>query len=341
MSVTIREVAEKLGLSIATVSRALDDYPDIALKTRQRVHLAAQEMGYTPNRAARQLRRKKADAIGYILPASIPRFADPFYAEFLVGLGDETALHPYDLLVSIAPPGEQAEQHIYANWVQSRKVDGFVLNHMRHNDWRGRFLSEHGVPFAALEHGLEGLDYPYIEVDNIASMTSLVVHLAGGGFRRLAFIGGPQELVIHTRRLEGFCKGLEQAGLPFHSDRILAGDLTSEGGYQAVKRMRWVPDPPDAIVCVNDETAFGALHAAHEMGLKVGTEVAITGFDGVQASQHTDPPLTTLDIPVYEIARQLVRLLAAEIQGQPLAERRVVIQPRLLVRESTQGRSLT
>jgi DNA-binding LacI/PurR family transcriptional regulator len=216
-----------------------------------------------------------------------------------------------------------------------------VLNRVRHNDWRGHFLNEHSVPFAALEHDPEGLDYPYIEVDNAGSMTCLVAHLAQRGFQHLAFIGGPTELVIHTQRLEGFCKGLEQSRLPFHSDHVLAGDLTSDGGYQAVKRMRWVPDPPDAIVCINDETAFGALHAAHEMGLTVGTEIAITGFDGVQAAQHTDPPLTTLDIPVYEIARQLVRLLAAEIQGQLLPERCIVIQPKLLVRESSQGRQFT
>jgi LacI family transcriptional regulator len=337
MSVTIREVAEKLGISIATVSRALDDYPDIALKTRQRVHQIAQEMGYTPNRAARQLRRRKADAIGYILPASTPRFADPFYTEFLVGLGDETALHPYDLLVSIAPPGELAEQQIYTNWVQGRKVDGFVLNRMRFDDWRARFLSEHGVPFTALENSLDGLDYPYIEVDNVGSMASLVVYLERGGFHRLAFIGGPEELVIHRRRLEGFCKGLEQAGLPFHPEWVLEGDLTSDGGYQAVKRMRWVPDPPDAIVCVSDETAFGALHAVHEMGLKVGVDVAISGFDGVQASQHTDPPLTTLDYPVYEIARQLVRMLQVEMAGETLTKRRIVYQPVLRSRQSTGG----
>jgi LacI family transcriptional regulator, repressor for deo operon, udp, cdd, tsx, nupC, and nupG len=91
-------------------------------------------------------------------------------------------------------------------------------------------------------------------------------------------------------------------------------------------------------VCINDETAIGALHAVHEMGLIVGTEVAITGFDGVQAAEHTDPPLTTLDVPVYEIARQLVRLLADEMSGKPLSARSILIQPRLLVRGSTQVR---
>jgi LacI family transcriptional regulator len=337
--ITIRDLAQKLGLSIATVSRALDGYPDIALKTQQRVQQAAQEMGYVPNRAARQLRRKKADAIGYILPADSPRFADPYYAEFLVGLSDETALHPFDLLVSIAPPGEQAEQHIYENWVHSRKVDGFVLNRLRYNDWRDQFLHEHGVPFAALEHGHEALDYVRVEVDNLGGVITLVKHLIQSGYQRLAFIGGPENLVIHSQRLAGFRLGLEQAGLAFDPELVFSGDLSGDAGYQAVKRLSYASDPPDAVVCINDETAFGALHAAHELGLKVGTQLGITGFDGLQASQHTDPPLTTLDIPVYEIARQLVQLLAAEMSGQPIPSRRIVIQPRLLVRESTQRAS--
>lgn len=336
MSVTIRDVAEKLGLSIATVSRALDGYPDIALKTRQRVRQVAQEMGYTPNRAARQLRRKKADAIGYILPASIPRFADPFYAEFLIGLSDATALHPYDLLISIVPPGDQAEQLIYSNWVQSHKVDGFLMDQMRHNDWRSGYLRQHKIPFVTLEHGMEKPDYPYVEIDNRTGMATLVSHLAQIGYRRLAFLGGPLELEIHSMRLKGFCEGLEQAGLPFYSAGVLPGDLTSDGGYLAVKHIKWAYHPPDAIVCVNDETAFGVLRALHELKLKVGADIAVTGFDGVQAARYTDPPLTTLDIPIYQIAYQMVDLLVAEIKGQPLSERHIVVQPSLIIRESTQ-----
>jgi LacI family transcriptional regulator len=335
MPVTIRDVAQKLGLSIATVSRALDGYPDIALETRQRVQQTAREMGYTPNRAARQLRRKKADAIGYILPSDTPRFADPYYAEFLVGLSDETTHHPFDLLISIASPGNEAEQRIYENWVQSRKVDGFVLNRLRRNDWRIQFLSKQGIPFTAFEHANEALDYPHIMVDNTGGMVELVQHLASAGYRRLAYIGGPEDLILHLERLEGFRRGLETAGLSFDLSLCLAGDLTSDSGYQAVKRIHWLTNPPDAIVCVNDETALGVLHALHEMGLKAGQDVGVAGFDGVQASRHTDPPLTTLDIPVPEIARRLVRMLALEMTHQPQAERQIIIQPRLLVREST------
>lgn len=336
MTVTIRDVAQRLNLSISTVSRALDDYPDIAVKTRRLVKETAREMGYTPNRAARQLRRQRADAIGYILPVEAQRFSEPFYAEFLVGLSDETALHPFDLLVSVSSKDQGTEQTIYENWVQSRKVDGFVLNRARHNDWRMQYLSEQCVPFTSLERGNGVFDQARVEVDNTGGMVDLVRHLAETGYRRLAFIGGPEQLVIHTARFAGFLRGLEQAGLPYNPDWVVSGNLTSDGGYQAVKRMRWLPDPPDALVCINDETAFGAMHAVLELGLKVGKDVAVTGFDGVQVSRHTDPPLTTLDIPVYEIARQLVRLLASEIDGKPLTDRRVVFQPRLLIRESSQ-----
>lgn len=335
MPVTIRDVAQKLGLSIAAVSRALDGYPDIAPATRQRVQQVAKEMGYVPNRAARQLRRRKADAIGYILPSETPRFADPFYTEFLVGLSNETACHPFDLLLSIAPPGEEAEQQIYQNWVQSRKVDGFVLNHLRHHDWRATYLREHRIPFSTLEHSSATLDCPHVEIDHLGGMLTLVQHLAQQGYRRLAFIGGPPDLIIQTQRLDGFRKGLEMAGLPFDPSLVLQADLSSDGGYRATQQLNWKLDPPDAIVCINDETAFGVLHALGEMNLRAGRDVGVTGFDGVQASQHTNPPLTTLDIPVPEIARHLVRMLAAEIAGRHLPERRIVIHPQLLPRAST------
>jgi DNA-binding LacI/PurR family transcriptional regulator len=98
-----------------------------------------------------------------------------------------------------------------------------------------------------------------------------------------------------------------------------------------------IPDPPDAIVCINDETAFGVLHAAHEMDILIGTDLAVAGFDGVQASSYSEPPLTTLDIPVYDIARQLVKMLVSEIQVIAIPERQVVYQPKLLIRESTGG----
>ena len=164
-------------------------------------------------------------------------------------------------------------------------------------------------------------------------MLELVTYLVEHGFQRVAYLGGPSELKIQADQLDGYRQGLEIADIPYDSMLVVVGDLTSSGGYLATKRMLSIPDPPDAIVCINDETAFGVLHAAHEMDILIGTELAVAGFDGVQASSYSEPPLTTLDIPVYDIARQLVKMLVSEIQRIAIPERRVVYQPTLLIRE--------
>jgi LacI family transcriptional regulator len=337
MTITIRDIAKKLDLSIGAVSRALDGYPDISKETRQKVVQTAQEMGYVPNQAARQLRRRKADAVGYILPANSPRFADPFFTEFLAGLADETAVHPFDLLISIAPPGEEAEKQIYRNWVQGHKIDGMILTHMHLYDWRARFLHENQVPFSALENSLDELDFPKVEVNREQGMLELITHLVERGFKRIAYMGGPIDLKIESAQMDGYRRGLESHQIPLDAKIIAAGDLTSAGGYQSTQRLLSLPDPPDAIVCINDETAFGVLHAAHELGYQIGKNLAVAGFDGVQASKHTEPPLTSLDIPVYDVAHLLVKMLVAEIAKQPLPERSVMLSPKMLIRASTAG----
>lgn len=339
--VTIRQIAEYLNLSIAAVSRALDGYPDISIETRQRVLDAAQEMGYVPNRAARQLRRQKTDAIGYILPSGAPGFSEAFFSEFLIGLGDQAPQNGLDLLISTAGSSLAREQDMYRSWVRSQKVDGFILNRIRLNDWRVRYLAENHIPFVGLERSLDGIDYPRIEVDNTGAVASLMKHLYQQGFRRIAFVGGPQDLKIQVERLAGYRQGLVDSGLLFDPDLVIEGDLSASDGYQSARRLRWLPDPPDGLVCLNDEIAFGALHALHDLGLDVGRDVAVAGFDGVAASAHTRPPLTTLDIPIYEIAQTMVRLLAASLKAEPLAENRLAITPRLLVRASTGAKRTT
>lgn len=337
MPVTIRDVAGRLNLSITTVSRALDGYADVSEKTRQRVIQAAQEMGYVPSRAARQLRKQKAEAIGCVLPASVPRFADPFFSEFIAGLGDEIARHTLDLLVSTAPPDSPSEQALYTRWVQSRRVDGIVLNRMRLNDWRAAFLAEAQVPFVATGHSNLPIQFPYVEVDGQAGLAALVAHLATHGYRRIAFIGAASELVLQVERLAGYRQGLEAAGLPFDPSLVVQGDLTRSGGDLAAGYLLDLPHPPTAIACANDLTAIGALRAARRRHLVVGQDLAVTGFDGIADAENTQPPLTTLDQPVYQIARRLVEMLVRRIHGEPLEEEQVILQPELVIRESSGG----
>jgi len=337
MPVTIRDVARRLNLSITTVSRALDGYDDVAAETRQRVIAVAREMGYIPSHAARQMRRQRTETLGYILPTALPRFADPFFSEFIAGLGDEATLHNFDLLVSTAPPDSAAEQALYRRWVQGRRVDGMVLSRMRLEDWRAQYLHDAGLPFVASGHSRTSVDFPYIEVDSRSGFAALVAHLVARGHRRIAYIGAPATLTLQADRFAGYRDGLTAAGIAFDPALVAEGNLTRMSGYQAAQRLLALPQPPTAIIGVNDLTAIGAMRAARERGLVVGRDLAVAGFDGTEDAEHAEPPLTTLNQPVYDIARRLVKMLLAVIAGEPLAERQVVLQPELIVRESTGG----
>ncbi len=339
MPVTIRDVAKRLKLSITTVSRALDGYDDVAAATRQRVIRTARQMGYAPSRAARQLRRRRADAIGYILPASGPHFTDPFFSEFIAGLGDEASLHNIDLMISTAPPDGAAEQRLYRRWIQSRVVDGFVLSRMRLRDWRAKCLAQNDFPFVAHGHTLLRLEYPYIEVDSRSGFARLVAHLVALGHRRIAYIGGPRSVTLQSDRLAGYRDGLAAAEIPFDDALVAQGDLSRTGGYHAARQLLALTPIPTALIGVNDLTAIGALRAAHERGLAVGRDIAIAGYDGTEDAEHTQPPMTTLKQPTYDTARRLVSMLLARLAGEPLAEPQVILQPELVIRESTAGES--
>jgi len=341
MAVTIREVARRLNLSITTVSRALDGYEDVAEETRLLVIRTAHEMGYVPNQAARQLRRRRSDTIGYILPTDTPRFSDPFFAEFVAGLGDEASAHGFDLLVSTAPPGSPAERQAYESWTHGRKVDGMVLNRMHLSDWRVQYLAQVQFPFVTLERSLDPHDYPSVEVNGQRGLRILIDHLVSLGHQSIAYIGASPDLKIQADRFAGYGDGLQAHGLALDANLIVEGDLTTEGGYRAAVQLLAMPFPPSAIACVDDMTAMGVLHAAREQGRMVGQDLAVAGFDGVEGFEHTQPPLTTINQPVYQIARRLVQMLVLQIAGKPLAEKRVQIEPVLEIRQSTTGKLLT
>lgn len=333
MRPTIRDVARKLNLSITTVSRALDGYDDVAQQTRELVTQTAKKMGYAPNRAARQLRRQKAETIGFIIPSISKRFDEPFFAEFIAGMGEELSSNNFDLLVANATT-DDGERDLYHRWVNSRKVDGFILNRIRKHDWRVTYLSQWDIPFVALGKSQDGINYPCIRIDGTGAYLNLIRQIQANGFSRFAFIGGPNDLIDHIDRLKWFRSALKKSGLDVDTHQIVSTDMSSTGGYEAANTLFSSSVPPDAIFCVNDEIAFGVLHASHERGFTIGKDIAVVGFDGVQDAKHSEPPLTTLDIPIFDIARQLVDMLL-KIIGEETVESLVLIKPTLLVREST------
>lgn len=333
--VTIRDIARQLNLSITTVSRALDGYPDVSNRTRVRILETAAEMGYAPNQAARQLRRRKTDAIGYILSSYQARFGDPTIANTLSGLADEAAVHGVDLMVSIASPNSDQEKAIFKRLSRSQKVDGIILGPLRKEDWRVQFLDQEAMPFVGFARSSDAVDYPVLEGSYKYMLPRIIAHLKSEGYQRLAFIGGDADSVFHLDRLEGFKEGLEANQLTFFPDLVFTGNFASSAGYDAALQMLKNRFRPDAIVCISDETAFGVLHALRENKITAGRDIGVTGFGGISESAFSDTPLTTVEIPIYQIARQAVAILMSVIHKKKEIAIPEVPEPALIIRRSS------
>lgn len=337
-TVTLKDLAAKLNLSITTVSRALAGYDDVAEATRQRVLQAAEEMGYVPDVTARRLKKGRTDTIGFVIPTSGPRFSDPFFSELLAGIGNEAARHNYDLLVSTQSPDTPEEQAAYRRMAESRLVDGLLVVRTRVKDHRIEYLAKIGFPFVAFGRSDLEVDFPYVDENGAHGLAQVTQHLIDLGHRQLAFIAAPPSLMFCVSRRAGLEATLKRNGLTLQPEYVVAGDLTQQGGFRAMNELLDLSNPPTAVIACNDLMALGAISAAQKRGLVVGRDAAVTGFDDIPWAEHSHPPLTTLHQPIYSIGRQICDMLVRLIQGEELAERHVLLKPELIVRESSGAR---
>jgi LacI family transcriptional regulator len=340
MAVTLKHIAERVGKSVTTVSRALAGYDDVSQATRRQVQKVAQEMGYEPNIIARQLQKQRTDTLALILPTFGPRFSDPFFSELLAGVGNEAARYGFNLLISTRSPGDE-ETAAYLKAMRSRQVDGFIIVRTWRKDARIAMLREHNYPFVVFGR-VEGYnDFPLVDEDSALGMRLIIDHLVEQGHTRLAYIGAPSDMMFAYSRLIGFINMLEVHGLPRNEELIVEGDLTQRGGRALAAQLLDMPNPPTAIVACNDLTALGAMSAAHERGLEVGRDISITGFDDISPAEHAHPPLTTVHQPVYRIGTMVCRMLIKLIKGEPIKERQIILQPTLIIRQSSGPAKLT
>jgi len=330
----LKEIAARLDLSVTTVSRALAGYPDVAEKTRQRVVRAAREMGYVPNVAAQRLQQKRANAIGFIIPTFGPRFSDPFFSELIAGIGNEAGRQGYDLLISTVPPGER-EIEMYRRQAYSHRVDGVILVRTRHQDPRIAFLVENNFPFVAFGGSDQHLDFPCVDVDGIYGTRLAVEHLIGLGHRRIAYLSGPDNLLFSTLRRQGFAEAMADHGLSVQKQWVLEGDLTESSGHALTQQLLNGATRPTAVIAANDLMAMGVMAAAQAVGLQIGQELSVVGFDDIPLATYANPPLTTVHQPIYRIATMVTAMLIQILSGHPLTERRKWLRPNLIVRQST------
>lgn len=338
MATTLKDIAHEVGLSITTVSRALADYDDVAPETRRRIKEVAQKLGYHPNLTAQRLQKKRTDTLGFIMPTFGPRFSDPFFSEFLAGIGNKAAAHNYDLLVSTHAPDSESERKAYERAVRGGWVDGLIVVRTRENDDRISLLCHHGFPFVAFGRTNDDLDFPYVDEDNVAGMRLLTQHFIDLGHWRIGFISPAPGLMFGRHRLQGFKEAMAANNLDVPPEWIVNGDMTQNGGATAVEQLLAIKPRLTAIIAGNDLMAIGAMNRISQHGLQAGRDIAIGGFDDIPLAAFTNPPLTTLHQPIAEIAKQLCGMLIALVSGQPLAQRHSLLTPTLIVRESSGSR---
>ncbi len=333
MSVTLKQIARRTGKSVTTVSRALAGYADVSPETKALVRSVAEELGYTPNLMAQRLQKRRSDTIGLIFPTSGPRFSDPFFVEFLAGVGNAAAERGYDLLVSTQAPGD-GELRVYRQKVQSRQVDGFVIVRTRRQDARIQYLQDIDFPFVSFGR-IEGeMDFPFVGVDGTFGMKLVAEHLIGLGHRRMACIAPPPDLMFSDHRLSGLHDVLRLHGLELADEDVIVGDLTQKSGFEAAVRLLDRSQPPTAIVACNDLMALGVMSAIQERGLEVGKDIAVTGFDDIPMAEHSHPPLTTVHQPIYQIGKRVCGMLIQILRGEELLSHHVILEPKLIVRHS-------
>ncbi|MEA3374693.1 MAG: LacI family DNA-binding transcriptional regulator [Chloroflexota bacterium] len=336
MPVTLQDIADRLGVSVPTVSRALAGYSDIAEETRARVVQAAEEMGYRPNVIARRLQQQRTETVGFIIPTHGPRFSDPFFSELLAGIGNEAAEQEYDLLVSTqAPEGEELKT--YERMVMEQRVDGMLVVRTRRQDRRIAYLLEQEFPFVAFGRSDLDASFPYLDVDGREGMRQVTQHLIDQGCRHIAYIGPPIHVMFASHRLAGYREALTANGIPFDESLVLAGELTERSGHEAATRLLARDPRPDAVVACNDLMALGTISAARRLGLAVGHDLAVTGFDDVPLAAHAHPPLTTVRQPIYAIGRQICRTLIHLLRDELSEHQQVVLEPELIIRASSTG----
>lgn len=331
---TLKDIAEKSGFSVTTVSRALAGYSDVNPRTRQLIEAIAQAEGYQPNMLARQLRARRTDTIGLILPASSGRFTNDFFNALVMSIGHAATQHQLDLLVSAQPPERELEA--YRRMVGGNRVDGVIVARVRQHDPRIAYLQTVGHPFVVFGRAAppEPSNFAYVDVDSRAGIAAVVQHLARLGHQRMASLLPPPTLSMTSERLAGFEAGLVAAGLPFNPQWVAYGDLTVESGEALTAGLLAQHPTLSAIVASNDLMALGAMRAAQATGRRVGVDLAVTGYDNVAAAAYAHPALTTVAPPIEEIGQRLMALLMSIMQQETPAERQVLLAPTLIVRQS-------
>lgn len=325
--ITIRDVARKAGVSLATVSRALNNGAYVTKETRERVRSAADQLGYLPHIGARSLITKRTGTLGVLLPD----LYGEFFSELIRGIDRTAQRHHFHLL--LASSHSDAREIAAAVGSMRGRVDGFIVMSPDTAAFAALSTLARSYPALVLGGAQDLGAFASISVANFDGALAMMRHLTSLGHRDIAFLCGPDGNAEAADRLRGARAGASE--MQAVSLRELSGDFRQDSGYAATRLLLRSPTLPDAIFCANDAMAVGAIAALNEAGVSVPEELAVVGFDDIPIARYLSPPLTTIRVPIAELGeRAAERLIKALQDVVPLEAHREVAMTSLVVRAS-------
>lgn len=337
--ITSQDVALRAGVSRTTVSLVLNnkhEHSQISPKTAQRVFRAAQELGYVPNAAAQALVSKRAGVIGLVLTRSHHQISSDIYLTQVV---DALLLeaHHHQMRVLLDVLEDHADRNSYQRLIQARQVDGILFSGPRVDDRSLELLARVDFP-TVLMGALPGSPFYSVDVDNVRAARMATQHLINLGHTRIGCItNATPEYTAATDRLKGYKQALQENMLPVDDRLVRYGDFDPPSGYRAMQGLLSVQPNPTAVFVASDVVAFGALSALHDNGKQVPRDMAVIGFDDVPLSAFIHPRLSSIHLPVADLAQAAGRLLMQLINGERPSHKQVLLDTHLVIRESCGG----
>ncbi|MEX0772751.1 MAG: LacI family DNA-binding transcriptional regulator [Balneolales bacterium] len=312
---TLKQIADELGLSAMTVSRAINNRSNVGKETRKRVLGAAKRLGYSPNHIARSLVSKKSFSIGVV----IPEISHSFFPEVISGIEEVTYGKNYQLLLTQS--AEDHEKEIKSiEMLRSKRVDGILVSCAQTTEDFSYYqeVIRSGLPFVFFDRCAEGIGASCVSVNDRQSSRGITQHLIDHGHKKIAHLMGPSKLSIGIERLEGFKEALRGSDLPINPKWIVESGFKEQGGYQAMEQILSLSpeDRPSALVAANDPVAIGAMEALAENGLSIPEDMAIVGFSDDIRSPLLPCPLTTVQQPGYQLGMKAAEKLMNVIDGK-------------------------
>lgn len=332
--VTIKDVAERAGVSPSTVSRVISDSPRISEKTKEKVRQAMKELGYHPNAIARSLVNKTTKTIGIVMPRSAEHvFLNPFFPEALRGIAKCAHDEEYCLLLTTGNT-EKEQMESLNSIVFGGRVDGLILMYSRVNDAILHKVMELNLPFSMIGRPYNDENINYVDNDNVKAAYEATNFLIKKGHRRIGLINGSLNLVVSLDRFEGYKKALIENKIKLDESLLTSSDFVQQGGYDCMKIILSNPNPPTAVLVTDDLMAFGAIRAARELGFKVPHDISILSFNNIPLAEHATPPLSSVDINAYKLGFEAARLLIDEIMGKNKEKQKIIVETKLMSRKS-------